>query len=113
MPIVDTNSLEPRDPKPGWHGRFFRSETMTFGYYEIDAGAALHEHVHENEEVWHVVAGQLALTIDGVEQVAGPGCAAMVPPNAPHAARAITDCRAIVVDQGIREEIGGVSTAAG
>ena len=63
MPIVDTNTLEPREPKPDWHGRFFRSET--------------------------------------------------VPPNAPHAARAITDCRAIVVDQGIREEIGGVSTAAG
>jgi quercetin dioxygenase-like cupin family protein len=85
---------------------------MTFAYYEIDAGATLHEHFHENEEVWHVVTGELALTVDGVEHVAGPGFVAMIPSNAPHCARAITACHAIVVDQGIREEIGGVSTAA-
>ena len=99
MPVVDARDLRVKEPLPGWHGRFFHSDNMTFAYYEIDADAvALHEHHHPQEEVWHVVDGRLAITIDGVEHVAEAGTAAVVPANTPHAARALTACRAIVVD---------------
>jgi quercetin dioxygenase-like cupin family protein len=54
--------------------------------------------------VWNVIDGQLAVTIDGVEQVAGPGCAAVVPPDTPHSARALSACRAIVVDYPLRDD---------
>ena len=44
------------EPLPGWSGRFLHSATMTFAHYDIAAGAApLHEHQHEQEEVWHIV----------------------------------------------------------
>jgi quercetin dioxygenase-like cupin family protein len=110
MPFVDTNELEVRARLPGWNGRYFHSENMTFAYYEIDAGAALHTHSHPNEEVWNVVEGQLEVTIDAVVQVAGPGCAAVVPPDVAHSARALTDCRAIVVDHPVRNGVGYVIT---
>jgi hypothetical protein len=51
MALIDTRKLSEREPKPGWHGRLFGSESMTFAHYAIDAGASLHEHSHPNEEV--------------------------------------------------------------
>jgi len=36
--------------------------------------------------------------------VAGPGCAAVVPPDTSHSARALEACRAIVVDYPLRDD---------
>jgi mannose-6-phosphate isomerase-like protein (cupin superfamily) len=111
VPIVDTVELSPRQPLAGWNGRFFHSDHMTFAYYEIDADAVpIHEHRHPQEEVWNVVAGKLAITIDGQEHVLGPGCAAIVPANTAHSTRALAASRAIVVDHPVRDRVGGVST---
>jgi quercetin dioxygenase-like cupin family protein len=97
-----------REPREGWTGRFFHSETMTFAYYTVAAGAWIHEHSHPNDEVWNVLEGELELTIAGTKHVLGTGWAAVVPPNAAHSARALTDARAIVVDHPTRLSIGGV-----
>jgi quercetin dioxygenase-like cupin family protein len=110
MPFIDTSDLESREPLPGWEGRYFHSQGMTFGYYRVTAGASIHEHFHPNEEVWHVIEGELEVTIGGETRVAGPGCVAVVPPDTPHAVRALSDGRAIVVDQPRRAQVGGVST---
>lgn len=108
VPFVDTAELPARRPLAGWNGRFFHSDHMTFSYYEIDAGAAVHEHQHPEEEVWNVVEGRLAITIDGKEHVAGPGSAAIVPASTRHSVRALTASRAIVVDHPVRHQVGGV-----
>lgn len=109
MPIVDASELPARQPVAGWRGRFFHSGHMTFAYYEVDPDAIpIHEHHHPNEEVWNVIEGRLAVTIDGQEHTLGPGCAAIVPPNAPHSTRALTAARAIVVDHPVRDQVGGV-----
>ena len=42
MPFVDANSLEAHEPRPGWSGRFFHSDHMTFAYYGIAPGADVH-----------------------------------------------------------------------
>src|SRR6059058_591920 len=74
MPFVDSTELSTRERLPGWTSRVFHSDSMTFAYYEITADAVpLHEYHHPQEEVWNVIEGKLAVTIDGVEQVAGPG----------------------------------------
>ena len=105
MPFVDSTELSTRERLPGWTSRVFHSDNLTFAYYEIAADAVpLHEHHHPQEEVWYVIEGKLAVTIDGVEQVAGPGCAAVIPPDTPHSARALSACRAIVVDYPLRDD---------
>jgi quercetin dioxygenase-like cupin family protein len=108
MTLVDTSTLDVKEPREGWKGRFFHSDKMTFAYYTVEAGAWVHEHSHENDEVWNIIEGELEVTIDGETAVAGPGCAAVVPPNAPHGVKAITAVRAIVVDSPVRTSIGGV-----
>jgi quercetin dioxygenase-like cupin family protein len=108
MPFLDTQQLALKEPIPGWQGRFFNSENMTFGYYDFVAGASIHEHHHPNEETWHVLEGQLEISIAGNTQVAGPGFAATVPANTAHQVRALTNGRAIVVDFPRRESLGGI-----
>jgi quercetin dioxygenase-like cupin family protein len=103
MTFIDTNQLPAIERLPGWRGHYFDSSSMTFAHYEFDAGASIHEHFHPQEEVYHIVEGQLELTIDGVTQRLGPGFAAIVPPNAPHSVKAILRGKVIVVDHPLRQ----------
>ena len=105
MTFVDTNKLKVIERKPGWHGRYFQSPSMTFAHYEFTKGSSIHEHFHPQEEVWQVIEGELEMTVDGVTQVAGPGVAAVVLPNVPHSVKAMTDGKAIVVDYPLRERL--------
>jgi quercetin dioxygenase-like cupin family protein len=107
MPFIDTSELKVVERLPGWKGRYFDSDSMTFGHYAFEAGSSIHEHSHPNEEVWNVIEGKLEVTIDGNTQVAGPGCVAMVPPNTLHSVRAISNGRAIVVDYPLRSDMAG------
>jgi unsaturated pyranuronate lyase len=106
MSLVDTSTLRLIERLPGWRARIFHSASMTFAHYEFDAGSTIHEHHHEQEEVWNVIEGELELTIDGVVQRAGPGLVAIVRPNAPHSVRALSDGRAIIVDHPLRPDFG-------
>ena len=106
--FIETAQLEVKEPREGWRGRFFHSRKMTFAYYTVVAGAWIHEHSHPNDEVWNIIDGQLEITIAGKSWVAGPGCAAVVPPNIAHSVKALTNARAIVVDYPRRRSIGGV-----
>jgi len=80
---------------------------MTFVYWDVEDGAqSIHEHEHIQEEVWHVIEGELEVTIDGVSRKARAGSVAIVPPNTRHSVRALSRSRVIVVDYPIREAFG-------
>lgn len=110
MPIIDTSELEEKQPRPGWSGRFVHSQNMTFAHYQVSAGSSVHEHSHPNEEVWNIVAGEVEITLDGETRVIGPGCVAVVPSNALHSVRVLSDSRVIVVDHPARPFVGGIDT---
>jgi quercetin dioxygenase-like cupin family protein len=103
MPLIDTGQLPVRELKPGWHGRYFNSSSMTFGHYVFDAGAAIPIHDHPQEEVWNILEGEVEITIGHVTRVVGSGFVGIVPSGTPHAVKAITRGRAIVVDHPMRE----------
>jgi quercetin dioxygenase-like cupin family protein len=105
MPFVDTKKINVWERLPGWRGRIFQSETMTFSCYEFTAGSSVHEHCHPTEEMWYVIDGELEITIDGKTQRAGPGVAAIVPFNVPHAVRALTDGRVFIADHPVRTDV--------
>jgi quercetin dioxygenase-like cupin family protein len=106
MPFVDTGSLKAIERLPGWHGRYFHTATMTFAHYDFQRGASIHEHFHPEEEVYEVIEGELEVTIDGAAQVVRPGLAAIVPANARHSVKALTDGKAIIVDHPARRDFG-------
>ena len=103
MPFVDTSSLNVVERLPGWSGRYFHSTNMTFAHYDFKRGSTIHEHSHQ-EEVYEVIEGELELTTHGATQVARAGLVAIVPRNAPHSVKALSDGRAIIVDYPLRRE---------
>jgi quercetin dioxygenase-like cupin family protein len=105
MPLIDVRSQPTGEPLPGWHDRYFASEFMSFAYYDVDAGASIHTHSHDEEAVWHIVEGTLEITIDGATALAGPGTAAVVPPNSVHSVRARTNARVIIANHPARARI--------
>ena len=84
MPIIETGNLKVVERLPGWKGRYFHSQNMTFAHYEFVSGASIHEHYHPQEEVYEVIEGELEITIDGKAQIARPGVVAIVPGGAKH-----------------------------
>lgn len=106
MPLVDLNGLRVIERLPGWHGRYFHTESMTFAHYDFMRGATIHEHFHREEEVYEVIEGELELTIDGVAQTVRPGLVAIVPSGVRHSVKALTDGRAIIVDHPARRDFG-------
>jgi quercetin dioxygenase-like cupin family protein len=106
MPFVDTSSLAAIERLPGWHGRYFHSSSMTFAHYDFTRGASIHERFHPEEEVYEVIEGELEVTIDGDARVVRPGLVAIVPANARHSVKALSDGRAIIVDHPRRTGFG-------
>ncbi len=104
MPFIDTSSLKVTERLPGWRGRYFHSANMTFAHYDFKRGSSIHEHFHPQEEVYEVIEGELELTIDGEAQIARAGIVAIVPGNARHSVKALSDGRAIIVDFPQRRE---------
>jgi mannose-6-phosphate isomerase-like protein (cupin superfamily) len=112
MPFIDTKAIEIKEPRPGWKGRFFSSASMTFGHYEIEAGAWIHAHDHPNEEVWHVLEGELEVTIAGETHIAGPGGVAVVPPNTTHSVKALSAGRAPRIDRRYQDGLSPLRSRA-
>ena len=71
-------------------------------------GASVHPHRHANDEVWHILDGDVEATVGGQVRRLRAGQAAVVPPDVEHSVRAVTDSRAIVVDSPTRDVVGGV-----
>ncbi|MFZ0392685.1 MAG: cupin domain-containing protein [Terracidiphilus sp.] len=107
MPIVEISHLPEIERLPGWRGRYFHSEHMTVAHYEFTRGSRIHEHDHPQEEIYHVLEGELELTIAGETHVARPGLAAIVPANARHSVNALTDGRVLIVDSPRRNDAAG------
>lgn len=89
---------------PGWHGRYFHSQNMTFAHYDFTRGSFIHEHFHAQEEVYEVIEGELELTVDGIAQIARAGLVAIVPANVRHSVRALSDGKVIIVDYPARHD---------
>jgi quercetin dioxygenase-like cupin family protein len=102
--VVDWSALEPTEIIPGFHGRFAHSANMTFVMWEIDAGARLPEHSHFHEQVVHMLEGNLEVTVDGATRVLHAGSLGIIPANAVHSARALTDCRVMDTFYPLRED---------
>jgi len=104
MMLANPGDLTVLEKLPGWRGRLFHSMTMTFGYWDFDAGSSIHEHHHEQEEVWHLIEGEVEITIAGKTHAASAGMVAIVPPNTAHSVRAVSNGKAIVVDYPPRKD---------
>ncbi|MCB2229350.1 cupin domain-containing protein [bacterium] len=105
MTFLDTSSIKPIEPVPGFKGRVVHGSSMTVVFWEVAAGSVMPEHSHPHEQVANVVDGTFELTISGETRQMKPGETAVIDPNEPHSGRALTDCRLIDVFQPVRMDL--------
>ncbi len=104
MPFLDFNSKKRIQLWDGVNGAFFTSEQLMFGHITLSKGAIVKEHQHVHEQWTHVLEGQMEFTINGETKVLTKGMAAHMPPNVPHSAIAVTECKVIDCFMPIRED---------
>ena len=104
MPFIEIAEVNEREIFRGFKVRFVHSANMTFAHWTIEAGAILPQHSHPHEQVASVLEGEFEITINGETRVLGPSSVAIIPSNAVHSGRAITNCRIIDAFYPIRED---------
>ena len=104
MAFIDPKTLAQREQMPGFHGRFIHAGTVTIVHWDVKAGARLPEHSHPHEQVSNLLEGEFEMTIDGRTKRLQAESVAVVPSNALHSGRALTNCRFIDVFHPVRED---------
>ena len=98
------DDIESKELIPGYHAKMIHSERMTTIYWHIDKNAPLPEHSHPHEQIAHIIEGTFELTIEGNTKILEPGMVAVIPSNAKHSGKAISDCRLLDVFAPVRED---------
>jgi len=104
MPFINLENIAGKEIVPGFTAQFVHSEHMTFSYWQVKAGAVLPEHSHPHEQVANLIAGKFEMTVAGETKIIEPGMVAIIPPEAKHSGRALTDCYILDVFYPIRED---------
>ncbi len=104
MKKIDLKSLEQKQIFTGYRGRVIHSENMTFVHWSIVAGSRVPNHSHPHEQVVHVIEGDFELTVGNETELLKPQSVVIIPPNALHSGKALTDCRILDVFYPVRED---------
>ena len=104
MPFLKLDDSPSREIFPGFHVHFVHSANMTFAHWTIKAGAVLPKHSHMHEQVVNMIEGEFELVINAETRRLGSRSVAIIPSNAVHSGKAITDCRIIDAFYPIRED---------
>jgi quercetin dioxygenase-like cupin family protein len=97
VPFDDLGDLEPQQLFAGFLARAVHGERITMAVVEIDPGADLPEHRHENEQLGLVIRGTLTFRLGDEERELGPGGIWRIPSGVPHSATGGGD-GAVVLD---------------
>ena len=97
-------AIPTREVVPSFKAKMLHSANMTFAFWDVAAGALFPAHRHPHEQVAILLEGRFELTIDGETSVLVPGIVAVIPSNAWHSGRALSDCRIWDVFYPVRED---------
>jgi len=75
----------------------FHVENNTFSQTNFQAGSISPHHKHPMEETIIIIEGEMEFTIDNETKILSKGGVAVIPSNAMHVGRAISNCTAIEI----------------
>jgi len=104
MSFVNLADLAEKQLAPGYMARIVHSDHLTVSHVKIEAGAPLPQHAHPHEQISILVQGEFEMTVAGETRLLKAGTDAIIPSNAPHSGKAITDCYIIDVFYPVRED---------
>ena len=101
---MNIEDLEPRELIPGTSVRFVHGDRMTIAHWHFQPGIPLPEHSHPHEQVTNIISGEFELTLDGEPITLSAGDYLVIPPDAVHSGRSITECRILDVFCPVRDD---------
>ena len=105
----DAASIPPQQVWEGIAARAVHGERLTLAVVELDPGAEVVEHSHDNEQLGIVLRGSIHFRIGDEERELGPGGTWSIPPNTPHEAMAGPDGASVIdIFAPVREDWGGL-----
>lgn len=105
MGVITLEDLKQKEVWKGYRARFVHTDNMTTGYWTVEAGWEFPLHSHHHEQISYVIDGQFEFNLDGEITLIEPGAEAIVvPPNAPHSGKALTDCALVDMFYPVRED---------
>ena len=104
MQIYHNETLAMSEFMKGADARFVHSDSITLAEWRFQANVDLPEHSHSNEQITKLISGEFELTIDGEKVLLKAGSSVIIPSNAVHSGKAITDCHIIDVFTPVRED---------
>lgn len=109
--VVKITDCGPYDLAPGVRMFPLFGDAAMIDLVELDPGALVAAHSHEHEQLGIVLAGEITMTIAGVDHVLGPDGAYQIPGGIEHSGRAGRDgCRVLDVFQPVREDYRRLSS---
>ena len=97
------DTIPTREIIPGFHGKLLHGSQMSLVFWEVEEGAEVPEHQHENEQIMQVIEGKFEFTLEGTSKIYGPGDIVLIPPFAAHSGKALTACRLMDIFSPVRE----------
>lgn len=80
----DVAAIRPQQIWEGLLARAVQGERLTLAIVEVEPGAPLPEHSHDNEQLGMVLRGSLTLRVGDEERTLGPGQTWRIASNVPH-----------------------------
>lgn len=104
MPVYNLHNIKEHEIIKGYHARFVHSDHMTHASFRVEEGAEIPEHSHIHEQVSTIVDGTFELILEGKNIIMKKGSVVIIPSNALHSGKALTDCRIIDIFIPARED---------
>tara|TARA_B100000686_G_scaffold355191_1_gene470849 strand:+ start:10321 stop:10632 length:312 start_codon:yes stop_codon:yes gene_type:complete len=101
---MDLKDIETREIMPGLHGKIVHGENITWAFWKAEKDTQVPLHQHENEQIMHVLDGEIELTLMGKTKIYRSGSVVIIPSNEPHSAVALTKCELMDVFSPVRED---------
>ena len=104
MAVISVDAIQVREIFPGIRARIVHTERTSQSWVELDEGVAFPKHQHPHEQAVNVLEGTLELDVGGRTHRLSAGQSYVIPPDVPHAGRALTRCRVLDVFAPVRED---------
>jgi quercetin dioxygenase-like cupin family protein len=98
------NNIDTKEIAPGFFSKLIHTSTNTINFITVEAGCSVPLHQHVHEQTSFVIEGQFEMTVEGDTVVLDANKFAVIPSNALHGGKAVTNCKLIDVFSPVRED---------
>ena len=95
-PFQELGRISPHVLRDGVRARAVTGERMTLAVIELEPGATVPEHHHENEQLGFVISGSITMRVGSAKRELRAGDTYTIPSNVPHEAAAGGDGATVV-----------------